>query len=39
MEVAVIAYKFLRPDGTSVFTGFRWPLPNGSHVRRPRAPD
>jgi hypothetical protein len=25
----VIAYKFLRPDGTSVFTGFNWPLPNG----------
>jgi hypothetical protein len=25
----VIAYKFLRPDGTSVFTGFRWPLPDG----------
>jgi hypothetical protein len=24
----VIAYKFLRPDGTSVFTGFSWPLPN-----------
>ena len=23
------AYKFLRPDGTSVFTGFSWPLPNG----------
>jgi hypothetical protein len=23
----VIAYKFLRRDGTSVFTGFRWPLP------------
>jgi hypothetical protein len=23
----VIAYKFLRQDGTSVFTGFRWPLP------------
>jgi len=23
----VIAYKFLRPDGTSVFTAFRWPLP------------
>jgi hypothetical protein len=22
------AYKFLQPDGTSVFTGFRWPLPN-----------
>jgi hypothetical protein len=25
----VIAYKFLRPDGTSVFTRFTWPLPNG----------
>jgi hypothetical protein len=25
----VIAYKFLRADGTSVFTGFRWELPNG----------
>ena len=25
----MIAYKFLRPDGTSVFTGFTWPLPNG----------
>jgi hypothetical protein len=25
----VIAYKFLRSDGTSVFTGFQWPLPNG----------
>jgi hypothetical protein len=25
----VIAYKFLRHDGTSVFTGFRWPLPDG----------
>ncbi len=23
----MIAYKFLRPDGTSVFTGFSWPLP------------
>jgi len=23
----VIAYKFLRRDGTSVFTGFSWPLP------------
>jgi hypothetical protein len=23
----VIAYKFLRPDGTSLFTSFRWPLP------------
>jgi hypothetical protein len=25
----VIAYKFLRQDGSSVFTGFGWPLPNG----------
>jgi hypothetical protein len=25
----MIAHKFLRPDGTSVFTGFSWPLPNG----------
>jgi hypothetical protein len=25
----VIAYKFLRPDGTSAFTGFRWRLPDG----------
>jgi len=24
----VIAYKFLRPDGTSIFTGFRWQLPD-----------
>ena len=23
----MIAYKFLRQDGTSLFTGFRWPLP------------
>jgi hypothetical protein len=23
----VIAYKFLRPNGTSAFTRFRWPLP------------
>jgi hypothetical protein len=29
----VIAYKFLRPDGTSVFTGFSWPLPNGGPGR------
>ena len=26
----MIAYKFLRPDGTSSFTGFRWELPNGN---------
>ena len=25
----MIAYKFLRADGTGVFTGFRWPLPDG----------
>jgi hypothetical protein len=25
----VIAYKFLRPEGTTVFTQFAWPLPNG----------
>jgi hypothetical protein len=25
----VIAHKFLRPDGVSKFTAFRWPLPNG----------
>ena len=24
----MIAYKFLRADGTSVFTGFRWDLPD-----------
>jgi hypothetical protein len=26
----VIAYKFLRFEGTSSFTGFRWELPNGN---------
>ena len=25
----MIAYKFLRADGTGAFTGFRWPLPEG----------
>ena len=25
----MIAYKFLRPDGSSVFAGFSWPLPSG----------
>jgi hypothetical protein len=25
----VIAYKFLRGDGTGVFTRYAWPLPNG----------
>jgi hypothetical protein len=26
----MIAYKCLRAGGTSVFTAFRWPLPNGA---------
>jgi hypothetical protein len=26
----MIAYKFLRPDGGSLFSRFRWPLPEGS---------
>jgi hypothetical protein len=30
MEAAVIAYKFLRQDGTGVFTRFAWPLPDGA---------
>jgi hypothetical protein len=30
LEARVNAYKFLRPDGTGVFTGFRWPLPTGA---------
>jgi hypothetical protein len=25
----VIAYKFLHPDGTSIFTGFSWPIEEG----------
>lgn len=25
----MIAYKFLRAEGTGVFTGFAWPLPDG----------
>jgi hypothetical protein len=29
VEATVIAYKFLRPDGTGVFTRFAWPLPDG----------
>jgi hypothetical protein len=33
LEAPVIAYKFLRPDGTSVFTGFRWELPDGAPGR------
>ena len=26
----MIAYKFLHADGSGVFTGFRWPLPDGA---------
>jgi hypothetical protein len=29
VEAAVIAYKFLRSDGTGVFSRFAWPLPDG----------
>ena len=25
----MIAYKFLKPDGSSFFTGFKWELPTG----------
>jgi hypothetical protein len=34
----VIAYKFLREDGTSAFTGFRWELPDGQSGDWVRAP-
>lgn len=37
----MIAYKFLRPDGSSVFTSFRWPLPDaepGDWVEAPIEP-
>jgi len=39
--LAVIAYKFLRADGGSVFTGFAWPLPAagpGAWVEAPLDP-
>lgn len=29
----MIAYKFLRSDGTSTFTGYRWQLPDGAPTR------
>jgi hypothetical protein len=41
VEALVIAYKFLRTDGTSVFTGFGWPLPAdgpGAWVEAPLDP-
>lgn len=37
----MIAYKFLRPDGTGIFTGFGWPLPGdgpGEWVDAPAEP-
>jgi hypothetical protein len=34
----MIAYKFLRADGSSVFTGFRWPLPDGGPGEWTEAP-
>jgi hypothetical protein len=33
MEALLRAYKFLRRDGTTPFTGFRWDLPNGEAGR------
>jgi hypothetical protein len=38
MEAAMIAYKFLRPDGTSIFSGFRWNLPDGRPTEWVDAP-
>jgi hypothetical protein len=34
----VIAYKFLRDDGTGVFTRFAWPLPDGGPGEWVEAP-
>jgi hypothetical protein len=34
----VIAYKFLRDDGTGVFTRFAWPLPDGGPGEWVQAP-
>jgi hypothetical protein len=34
----VIAYKFLRTDGTGVFTRFAWPLPGGGPGEWVQAP-
>jgi hypothetical protein len=34
----VIAYKFLRADGTGVFTRFAWPLPDGAAGEWVEAP-
>jgi hypothetical protein len=41
VEALVIAYKFLRSDGASVFSGFAWPLPAdgpGAWVEAPADP-
>jgi hypothetical protein len=41
VEALVIAYKFLRSDGNSVFTSFAWPLPEaepGAWVEAPIEP-
>jgi hypothetical protein len=41
VEAVVIAYKFLRSDGRSVFSGFDWPLPAagpGAWVEAPVDP-
>jgi hypothetical protein len=41
LETAVIAYKFLQRDGTSLFSGFRWTLPDrapGEWVEAPVDP-
>jgi hypothetical protein len=41
VEAHVIAYKFLRADGSSVFTSFDWPLPAsgpGAWVEAPADP-
>ena len=36
LEAGVIAYKFLRADGSTVFSQFRWPLPATSPARGSR---
>jgi hypothetical protein len=38
VEARVIAYKFLRADGSSVFTSFDWPLPRDGPGRWVEAP-
>jgi hypothetical protein len=32
VAATVIAYKFLRGDGTGLFTGFAWPAPDGGRT-------